>query len=372
MSQSAFSRIEDLDRNFKNLPNAEGLTWLDAFDSRLTIRAHGWLEEATQTRSFRRFPDRAAGQFSEAIQQLSYCPASVFIAFQTDSPDISVRVANRNSQMMSHMPLTGSAGVELYMLEEGRWIPLFVAVPPSGNAKYERRLMWDMPQRMREFRLYLPPYKELEELNLGFAPDSTVQPCPATSKPIVFYGTSITQGGCANTAGSDFVSTIGRLLGIDTINLGFSGNGKGEPEMAHLIGEIDAELFVINYASNCDLPRLQATLPGFLRILREKHPHIPLVLQGPVCNLLSWDRKYYDLMGSLREELMSWFLKLRQAGDSHIHFIDGDGLLPAGSSGTYVDGRHPTSYGFAIMAERIVDQLRIIRHWEKEWLLANQ
>lgn len=370
MTESAFSRIEDLDRNFKNMPNAEGLTWLDAFDDRLSLRGHGWPEEAIQARSFRRFPDRAAPLFSEAIQQLSYCPASVFIAFQTDSPDISVRVANSNSQAMNHMPLTGSAGVELFMLEEGHWIPLFVAVPPSDNPRYERRLMWDMPQRMREFRLYLPLYKELQELNIGFSPGSVIQPSPATAKPIVYYGTSITQGGCANTSGSDFVSTIGRLLGVDTINLGFSGNGKGEPEMAHLIREIDPELFVINYASNCDLPRLQATLPGFLQILREQHPDIPLVLQAPVCNMVSWDRKYYDLMSSLREELMTWFLKFKQAGDRNIHFIDGNALLAPGSSGTYVDGRHPTNLGFQIMAERIVEQLRVIRYWEKERLLA--
>ena len=53
-----------------------------------------------------------------------------------------------------------------------------------------------------------------------------------TAKPVVFYGTSITQGGCASRSGMSYQAILGRQLNLDFVNLGFSGNGKGEPVVA--------------------------------------------------------------------------------------------------------------------------------------------
>lgn len=371
MKASAFADIENLDRNFKNDPVADGLCWIDAFDPRIAFRGHGWPQEARAARSFRRFPDRGVDELSPAVQTLSFCPASVFLSFYSNTTEIAVRVCNADTTLMNHMARTGSAGVELYVRDGRDWVPLAVAVPPGDHRMFERRLISDVAPRRREYRLYLPLYKALEELSLGFAPGATVEaaPSPASARPIVFYGTSVTQGGCANTSGSDFVSLTGQMLDVDTINLGFSGNGRGEPEVAQLISEIDAEMFVLNYASNCDVERLRQTLPGFHRILRDAHPDTPIVLLGSdAWNVMTWSAEKRRLLTERRDIQMRFYLDTKAAGDRNLHWIDGEGILPPRIAGSFVDGVHPTSAGFMLMAERLAPHLAMIRHWEAERL----
>lgn len=175
-----------------------------------------------------------------------------------------------------------------------------------------------------------------------------------------------TQGGCANTAGSDFVSQVGRLLDVEMINLGFSGNGKGEPSMVELISEIDAEMFVLDFAANVEPGQLRSTLLNFVSILRHAHSDVSIV---PIGNVISnqalWDRSRKDILEEKRDIMMELYLAAKRAGDAYIHFIDGNSLLVAGQSGVYVDGVHPTSSGFFKMADRLAPQLAMIRLWSK-------
>ena len=53
----------------------------------------------------------------------------------------------------------------------------------------------------------------------------------------MFYGTSITQGGCACRPGMAYTNILSRQFNVEVINLGFSGSGRGEPEVARTIAE---------------------------------------------------------------------------------------------------------------------------------------
>ncbi|HWL53789.1 MAG TPA: SGNH/GDSL hydrolase family protein [Chthoniobacteraceae bacterium] len=368
MKDSAFSKIEEMDRHFKSLPPSEGLVWKDAFEPCFNLGGHGWSKEAVAHRSFRRLPERALPQCPEAVRQISLAPAGVYLAFATDASEIAVRICNRDTVVMAHMPLTGSAGAELYTRDAARrWVPLATAVPSVENRRFERRLIREVRRGVQEYRLYLPLYKCVEEVSLGFSPGAVVLPgLEATEKkPIVFYGTSITQGGCANTAGSDFVSLVGRLMEANTLNLGFSGNGKGEAVIARLVSELDAQIYVLNYDANCTPEGFEQTLPEFVRILRADHPQTPIVLLGTVgLNGAWWDAPLRALLTKRRDAMMRYYLKAKEAGDANLHFIDGEGLLPSGLSGAFVDGSHPTSGGFFTMAQRLVPHLELIRAWE--------
>ncbi|HWL51631.1 MAG TPA: SGNH/GDSL hydrolase family protein [Chthoniobacteraceae bacterium] len=364
---AAFAATEGIDRIYRNQSASDGLQWLDAFDSRLALLGHGWPREARAARSFRRLPDRAVGGLSQAVRNLSHCPAGLCLAFATDASEIAVRMANHDATPMLLLPMTGCAGAELFRRDGRNWTPMAVAVPSLEMAAFERRLLWDLPKTLREYRLYLPLYKGVHELSLGFSPEAEIRPSPAPpgARPIVFYGTSITQGGCASTAGSDFVSRVGRLLEAETINLGFSGNGKGEPEVAERLCEINARLWVLDYFSNCDPDRVRTTLPEFVRILRSRHPRAPIVLMGTVgYNLVTWNLQARTEARARREEVMRFYLRAREAGEEHLHFIDGEGLLPPRTTGAYVDGIHPTSLGFERITERLVPQLETILDWE--------
>ena len=106
--------------------------------------------------------------------------------------------------------------------------------------------MKDLPAGKREYLLYLPLYNGVRSVELGLPKDSTLAKAgtwsSAIGKPIVFYGTSITQGGCASRPGMVHTAILGRQLNAPVINLGFSGNGKMEPEMANLLAELDPAL----------------------------------------------------------------------------------------------------------------------------------
>jgi lysophospholipase L1-like esterase len=187
-------------------------------------------------------------------------------------------------------------------------------------------------------------------------------PAPRGTRPIFFYGGSTTQGGCANTTGSDYVSQTGRLLDTEVVNFGFSGNGKGEPEMARLIREVDAELFVLDFLGNADVDTLPAVLTEFIRLLREKRPATPIVvMSGQGYNHNLWDATKRANRDRKRDIAMRVYLTLKEAGDANVHFIDGLTLLPPGISGAYVDGIHPTNHGFSLIAERLALLLNAIR-----------
>jgi lysophospholipase L1-like esterase len=264
---------------------------------------------------------------------------------------------------MMHMPSSGSNGCILYCGEPFRAKPWATAIPEPDRGVFERELFSGVPKKMREFALYLPSYKALQKLELGFSAGAKIAApsAPSIARPVVFYGTSITQGGCANTAGTDFVSTIGRQLNLDVINLGFSGNGKGEPELAELVSEIDASLYVLDYAGNVNTQELQQTLPPFLHILRKKRPTQPILIVTNVCfSLYDWKLENRAALENRRDVMMSAYLDARRAGDSNIHLADGFGLIPYGTDGAYVDGIHPTDLGFAMMAERLAPVIRMI------------
>ena len=175
------------------------------------------------------------------------------------------------------------------------------------------------------------------------------------------YGTSITQGGCASLPGSDFVSTVGRMLDVDVQNFGFSGNGWGDIEVARLLSEIDAAMFVLDYCANVSVQRLRRSLPPFYRTLRARRPHTPIAL---LSNVMPWGIVYNPATRSAlegkRDVMIHFYSKTRRAGDANLHFIDGSAILPVSADAAYVDGVHPTDHGFQLMAERLAPSIRMI------------
>lgn len=358
-------RIEELDENLKvaAMEASPQWRWLDAATARVERRGLGWFSEnqGGTGRAWSRLPHRAQGLVRDAVWELSQSPAGVHLAFRSDTTRFAVRARTTGTEAMPHMPSTGSRGLQLFCGPAHRMRPLATAVPEPSSEVFERSLFQNLAPQMREFKLYLPLYNPLDRLEIGLdkgarllAPTS-----PELKKPIVYYGTSITQGGCASAAGHDFVSTLGRLLNMEIINLGFSGNGRGEPELARLLAEIDASLYVLDYVANTDAALLRRTLPRFVAILRELRPEVPVLLQTNLCFSQygsggeSW--KGYE---EQRDIMMEFYAGRRKRGDFGIHLVDGFGLLPYGVDGAYVDGIHPTDHGFALMAERLAPAIQ--------------
>jgi lysophospholipase L1-like esterase len=253
---------------------------------------------------------------------------------------------------MPHMAATGVSGVDLYVRTAGGWRWLATGRPTQQTNT--AALVSNLPKERRDYCLYLPLYNGVSSLDIGIAKESTIAPLPRDekrNKPIVFWGTSITQGGCASRTGMVHTAILGRKLDLPVINLGFSGNGKMEPEVAELIAEIDASVYVMDCLPNCTAAEVTERTAPLVAILRKAHPTTPIVLVE--------DRTYSNayLVASSRQRndtsraaLRAEYEKLLKSGDKNLYYIAGETLLGSDSEDT-VDGSHPTDLGFLRHAE---------------------
>jgi hypothetical protein len=243
---------------------------------------------------------------------------------------------------MNHMAATGNSGLDLYVRRDGQW--KFCGV---GRPKKERTtavLARNLPGTPAEYLLYLPLYNKVTDLKIAVEPDARISraaPRPQDkARPLVFYGTSITQGGCASRAGMCHPAILGRWLDREVINLGFSGAGKMEPELAKLICELDAAIFVLECLPNMTTAMVQERVEPFVGTLRQARPRTPILLvESPF--------SANDNPGNLA--LRKAFENLLTQGVGNLHYLRGDTQLAGRENGT-VDGVHPTDLGFYRMA----------------------
>jgi hypothetical protein len=210
--------------------------------------------------------------------------------------------------------------------------------------------------------LYLPLYNGVTSVEVGVAKNAKLYAASKRAadrqKPIVFYGTSITQGGCASRPGMVHTSILGRRFDRPAINLGFSGNGRMETEVVDFIAEIDASVFVFDCLPNISAQDVLARTQVCVEIIRKKHPNTPI--------LLVEDRSYSDsfLIDSKRQRnlssrkaLLKMYEELKAEGDKNLHYLAGEKLLGDDNEGT-VDSSHPTDLGFMRQADAMAEVLK--------------
>jgi lysophospholipase L1-like esterase len=327
----------------------ESTLWYDA--RLLGVEGQGW--SATQA-PYDRLPAKAEGLVRDPVWSLSRNSAGMCVRFVTDAPAIAARWTLTSDRLaMPHMPATGVSGLDLYVKQGARWHWLAVAQPkafPTNTAP----LVTGLPESRRAYLLYLPLYNGVASVEIGIPEGKSMAKAdprgPGRNRPIVFYGTSITQGGCASRPGMVHTAILGRRLDYPVINLGFSGNGKMEPELASLLAELDPALYVIDCLPNMSAPEVEQRVEPLVRRLRAAHPDTPIVLvESPTyCDafLVAARRERVD---AGRAALRAAFDRLKRAGGAAVYLLPGDPLYGDDGEAT-VDGVHPTDLGYARMA----------------------
>ncbi|HUE71402.1 MAG TPA: SGNH/GDSL hydrolase family protein [Pirellulaceae bacterium] len=344
----------------KAKPSDDGkLLFYDALE--LGLEGQGFADVKA---SYDRLPARAEGKVRPEVWGLSRHSAGLAVRFVTDATTIHARWTLTSDRLdMPHMPSTGVSGLDLYVkLPDGK--PRWLANKSPTAKTSSVALVSGIPAGKHEFLLYLPLYNGTESLEIGIPKESALENAPprdaAHAKPIVFYGTSITQGGCASRPGMVHTAILGRWLDRPVINLGFSGNGRMEKEVAELLAEIDASAFVIDCLPNLAADQVAERTVPLVKILREKRPETPIVLVE--------DRNYTDgfLLPGKRERnetnqaaLKKAYGELKAAGDKNLYYIEGAGMIGDDSEGT-VDSSHPTDLGFYRQAEAFMKVLQPI------------
>jgi lysophospholipase L1-like esterase len=345
--------IEKLDPNMTlEKADAKGIAWLDPRTPPFRLVGFPWIAE---DKIYRRLPVKPKWEIRGAVDSLANSTAGGQIQFQSDSSKILIRVKLRQASGMYHMPATGQSGFDLYVGQPGKQL-YFSTTRFSATAKDFETSLFNGTKENRHFTLNFPLYNGVEAVEIGVVAGSTVDP-PASYQHegrIVVYGTSITQGGCAARPGMAYPNILSRRLDAEFVNLGFSGNGKGEPALANLINEIGRKrLIVLDYEANAG-DSIRETLGPFIDILRTADKEIPILVISKIRYAGELHNPGQLKSAMTRARFQEDLVKARRAsGDSNIHFLDGGSLLGEHADECTVDGVHPTALGFLKMANAI-------------------
>lgn len=311
---------------------------------------------------FTRMPKWARERVSAHVDVLATYTAGGRVKFRTDSPYIAIYSTQPCALNPNKSTLCNYCGFSFYAngVFCSASVPNSNAIFPKGEKEfcYDNVLhaRGDIVQKggVYDAELYFPLYNGVNGLKIGIKKGCIVQKGKPykNTKPIVFYGSSITEGGCASRPGVDYVNRISRMLDSDIINLGFTGNAKGEKEMAEYMASIDASVFVMDYDYNApDAEHLKNTHEPFYKVLREKNPLTPVVF-------ISKPNTDHDIFAGKRFEVIENTYKNAKAKGENVELIDGATLFGAkGREDCTVDGVHPNDVGFERMAKVIAPVL---------------
>jgi hypothetical protein len=313
--------------------------------------------ESEKESPYDRLPTSYKDKVRKQVWDLSKNSAGISIRFNTNSSSVKVKWALLNDTKMNHMAETGIKGVDLYCKVNGVWTYVNTGRPTAKEN--EASLISCLSAGEREFKLYLPLYDGTTKVEIGLESGSTITKPTADKKlPIVFYGTSILQGGCASRPGMVFTSIISRKLNVDCINFGFSGNGRMDPPMAELISGIKASYYVIDCLPNMTAKTVTDSVSHLAKTIRAKNPKTPIVFVENV----EYTRAIFQasLMNSMNEKnqaLRTEFDKLVKGGMKDLIYISAAGSIGTDYEGT-VDGTHLTDLGYLRYADYLIEKFK--------------
>ena len=323
------------------------------------------LYEPHEPGAFKRIPKEVADATNPGVAGLAWNTAGGRVRFSTDSRNVAIHaVMPKNPYRADHFPMTGSAGFDLFVLvgTEYRYYRTFRPAP--YDCGYEQVLSFETAE-WRELMIHFPLYCNVNELYIGLDPDASVDHGRkyAVEKPVVYYGSSITQGGCASHPGAAYQAMISIDTDADFINLGFSGSAKGEPAIRDYIAGLDMSVFVLDYDHNApDVEHLERTHEPLFKAIREKHPDLPVIfVSKPDTNHIFFGKGAHTNIAKRRDVIHTTYLNALYAGDRNVYYVDGDSLFMGyHADNCTVDSCHPNDAGMFRMAERIGNYVKAV------------
>lgn len=308
---------------------------------------------------FRRMPEDIAKATSEGVAELSKNTAGGRVRFSTDSKIVSISVKLNTISLIPNMPTSGTCGFDLFVDSpegfESRYVGTFMPPQHTTEEGYESEIRFKT-RKMRHFTINFPSYSGVSEFYVGIASDATLGAGLKYKNiaPIVYYGSSITQGACASRSGNNYQNIICRHTNIDYINLGFAGSARGEDAICDYISELNMSAFVSDYDHNAPtVEHLQATHYKLYEKIRAAHPDIPYIMISK-CDIDSNPTNQQRRM-----VIMESYQKAITNGDDNVYYIDGASVY----RGEYqnmctTDNIHPNDLGFVLLSEAIEGELQ--------------
>lgn len=323
------------------------------------VQNQGWPEELSGT--YERLPPRAEKSVRKALWDLSRNSAGLSVRFKTDSPRITVKYAVEGAMSMPHMPATGVSGVDMYRYSaDGTPEFCYGSYAFGDTVTYTYANIGDGKEAL--YQLNLPLFNTISSLEIGTPESSSFTLLPRRDeKPVVVYGTSIAHGACSSRPGMAWANIVGRELDMPLINLGFSGNGRLEPEMIDLLNELDAAVYVLDCMPNLTQKTQEEVTELVLNAvgkIRSKSNTPILLVEHAGYSDAPTNASQLEMYTRLNRGQRIAFDKLMNEGTPNLYYLTHDeiGFTPD----SWVDYVHPSDLGAQKQADAVVPRLKAI------------
>ena len=339
------------------LAHAQNIVYTDAKEFPL----YGKISAETNER-YERLPSKLENVSRKDVWRLGQNSAGLYIRFRSNTTSMRIKWQSTFDNEQNHMTDLGTRGLDLYALVDGEWRAV-APVRPTRKGVNEWTIIRNMLPEYREYMLYLSLYDGVKSLEIGVDEDAYLgQPevaSPSTEKPIVMYGSSILQGGCASRPGMAYTNIIGRRFDREVFNLGFSGNARLDMEIAHLMASVkDPGAFVLDFVPNSSDKLINEAAEKFFRVLRDAHPDVPVIfVEDPIFPRSAFDTKLHEEVVGRNIAMTQLFKRLKKAGERKIYYVSAKKMLGDDGDAT-VDGSHFTDVGALRYVENIMPALK--------------
>ena len=269
------------------------------------------------------------------------------VRFKTNSPYVAIKVTLHTTEQIAMMTVVGTMGLDVY--DGDTFVGSFRPPFHQGDGEFESVVELGGAKE-RELTIHFPLYSGVYDFYVGIDENATLSAGKTYGfeKPVVYYGSSITNGGCCTRPGMTYEAQITRMLNVDHHNLGFGGSAKGELAIAEYVAGLDMLAFVYDYDYNApDAEYLSETHEKMFRIIREKQPTLPIIIVSRP--------QYLDI--NKRDErfavIKRTYDNAKASGDENVYLIPGWTFFEEIGNDYTVDDVHPTDLGFMYMARGI-------------------
>jgi len=269
----------DPDMEIPDVVISDGVKWIDGRYLPIEGRAFDGTEQY-----YDRLPTNVTTGVNSAVRTAKHHTAGMQFRFSTDSTKLVFKWTPYNNGLSAdNMAATGASGIDVYRFDAGSGCWRYVKTGRISSASgASLSLDWTPGTPCL---VNLPLFNGIREFSLGIDSEASVYRLPphrgGSVKPVVFYGSAVTQGLGASRPGLSFVNIVGRMLDVPVVNLGFSGGCLMELEMSEHLAAIDASCYVLDGVRGMDAT---ADREAFVRNLRERRPDVPIVMAETIAD----------------------------------------------------------------------------------------
>lgn len=339
--------------------------WYNPIDAGFpVVQNQAWTSEIGKT--YTRLPVRAKDNVRVPVWDLSQNSAGLAIYFKTNAAKIQVRYKLSNGMIqMPHMPATGVSGLDLYAIDNKgnqHIVNGSYKIKDTSTYTYDDIYYDSQNESGFEYRLYLPLYNGVKWLEIGIPDSSKIKFLPIVKDmPIIVYGTSIAQGGCASRPGMGWTNIVSRKLNKPVINLAFSGNGPLEKVIVDYINEIDAALYIYDCLPNMGTLTMNEIYNRVIygvKKIRQKHTTPILITEHIGLRNESTNQKSEQDVLNMNSAVLKAFRQLQKEGIKNIYYLTRAEInFPEDGS---VDAIHPNDLGMQAYADAYLKTIRKI------------